>query len=302
MLEIIVLGSGAGGGFPQWNSAAPACLMAREGKGAKPRTQVSIAVSADSKNWFLLNAAPDLRQQILSTPALLHYGSNRGTPIQGVILAGAEIDATIGLLTLREREAFALIASASTLSQIAANPMFGALAPDLVTRQAVTMETPIPLMLKNGEFSGMTLEAFPVPGKAPLYAEAQGPQPEETIGLSLSDGIKTMMFVPGCAEITDSLIARVAKADLLFFDGTLWRDDEMVRAGLSHKTGHRMGHVSVNEADGPLKRFAGCTRPEKVFLHINNSNPLLIEGSIERRLVEEQGWRVAEDGMNFYLT
>lgn len=307
MLEVIVLGSAAGGGFPQWNSSAPGCLKARTGDGAKPRTQASLAISGDGKNWFLLNASPDLRAQILATPALQQPApakdgdSVRGTPIAGVLLAGAEIDAAIGLLTLREREPFTLWGSQSTLAQLDANPMFEALDRDIVTRSTLPLNTPFPLPLKDGSLSGLVCEAFTVPGKAPLYAEKNGSQPDETIGFSITGGGRTAVVVPGCAEITPSLIERARKADLFFFDGTLWRDDEMVRAGLSPKTGHRMGHVSVSGDDGPLRHFAACARPRKVLLHINNSNPILLENSPERKQAEEAGWTIAEDGMAFRL-
>lgn len=297
MLDVIILGAGAGGGFPQWNSAAPGCLQAREGKKAKPRTQASLAVSGDGVHWFLLNASPDLRQQILSTPALQQNGSARGTPIQGVILAGAEIDAITGLLTLREREPFTLMGSPSTLAQLDRNPIFEALDRAIIPRIAITEGTPVPLLLKNGTPSGLTLEAFTVPGKAPLYAESEGTKPDDTFGLSISDGQKTMLFIPGCAEITQALKDRASRADLLFFDGTLWQDDEMIRTGLSPKSGHRMGHVSINEEDGPLRQFAACTKPRKFFVHINNSNPVLLEDSPQRQAAEQAGWVIGEDGM-----
>ncbi|MXV45214.1 pyrroloquinoline quinone biosynthesis protein PqqB [Saccharibacter sp. 17.LH.SD] len=301
MLDVIVLGSAAGGGFPQWNSAAPACLRAYNRQGTKPRTQASIAVSADGQHWFLINASPDLRQQILSTPALQHKGSHRGTPIQGVILTGAEIDTTVGLFTMREREPFTLMASASSLAQLDANPMFEALDRELVTRYQLPLKKPISLTLKDGQPSGLTLEAFPVPGKAPLYAEKNGTNLDDSLGLSISDGQKTLLYVPGCAHINDELLQRVATADLFFFDGTLWQDDEMVRAGLSMKTGHRMGHVSVSGDDGPLRNFAEHPNLRKVLIHINNSNPILLEDTPQRRMVEDAGWIVAEDGMTFRL-
>ncbi|MDF7673222.1 pyrroloquinoline quinone biosynthesis protein PqqB [Acetobacteraceae bacterium ESL0709] len=301
MLKAIVLGASAGGGFPQWNSAAPGCLKAKEGQGAKARTQASVAVSGDGEHWFLLNASPDLRQQILSTPELQHKGSLRGTPIQGVILSNAEIDSITGLLTMREREPFTLMGSRSTIAQLDANPIFEALDREIVTRKIISLHEPIPLTMKDGCPSGLTLEAFTVPGKAPLYAEKAGTRPDDSLGLSISDGQRTLLFVPGCAEITPEILDRAQNADLLFFDGTLWQDDEMIRAGLSPKTGHRMGHVSVNGEDGPLRHFAHCSCPRKVFIHINNSNPILLEDSPERQIAEQAGWIVAEDGMTFQM-
>lgn len=301
MIDVIVLGSAAGGGFPQWNSAAPGCVAARTRQGARPRTQASIAVSADGEHWFVLNASPDLRQQIIETPALHHQGSLRGTPIQSVILTCGEIDAITGLLTLREREPFTVMGSESTLDQLAANPIFSALDPVIVPRVALKLDTPTALNLKDGTPSGLTLTAFAVPGKAPLYAESEGSRPDETLGVSITDGRQTVLFIPGCAHITPDIIERASQADLLFFDGTLWRDDEMIRAGLSPKTGQRMGHVSVRDSGGPVERFASCSKPRKVLIHINNSNPVLMEDSPERKDVENAGWTVSEDGMTFRL-
>ncbi|QDH16868.1 pyrroloquinoline quinone biosynthesis protein PqqB [Swingsia samuiensis] len=302
MIDVIVLGSAAGGGFPQWNSAAAGCLAARSGRGAHARTQASVAISGDGgKRWFILNAAPDLRQQILQTPALHHTGSLRGTPIQSVILTNGEIDAITGLLTLREREPFTLMGSDSTLAQLAENPIFTAVNPEIVPRVALKLNETIALKHKDGSDSGLKMEAFAVPGKAPLYAEAEGSNPDETLGLSFTDGTKTVLFVPGCAEIKPDLVERAREADLLFFDGTLWQDDEMIRAGLSPKTGQRMGHVSVHDADGPMMKFADCKKPRKVLIHINNSNPILLEESPERKTVEKAGWVVSEDGMSFNL-
>lgn len=305
MIDLLVLGSGAGGGFPQWNSAAPGCIAARNNDGTSSRTQTSIAVSGDGKRWFLFNAAPDIRQQINENkalhPAPEHDGQLRHTPIQAVILTCGEIDAVAGLLTLREREPFTLIASGSTLDQLNANPIFGALDPAIVPRTALTLDQPFPLLHKDGTKSGLTMTAFAVPGKAPLYAEAEGSRPDETLGISISDGTKTLVFIPGCADITTDIIHRAEQADLFLFDGTLWRNDEMIRAGLSPKTGKRMGHVSVADPDGPMARFENCTETQKVLIHINNSNPILLDNSPERDAVTQAGWTIAADGMTFRL-
>ncbi|GBR53923.1 pyrroloquinoline quinone biosynthesis protein PqqB [Neokomagataea thailandica NBRC 106555] len=305
MIDLLVLGSGAGGGFPQWNSAAPGCIAARKHDGTSPRTQASAAVSGDGKRWFLFNASPDIRQQINENPPLHpapeHADQLRHTPIQAVILTCGEIDAVTGLLTLREREPFSLMASRSTLDQLNANPIFGALDPNIVPRVPLELDQPFPLIHKDGSDSGLTLTAFAVPGKAPLYAEAEGSRPDETLGLSIFDGTSTVLFIPGCADITTDIVKRAEQADLLLFDGTLWRNDEMVRAGLSPKTGKRMGHVSVADPDGPIALFRNCTKPQKVLIHINNSNPVLLEKSSEREIANQAGWTIAADGMIFRL-
>ncbi|GAJ30175.1 pyrroloquinoline quinone biosynthesis protein PqqB [Acidomonas methanolica] len=299
MIEAIILGSGAGGGFPQWNSAAPGCKAAFSGAVAA-RTQTSLAVSGDGAHWFLLNAAPDLRAQIIATPALHPREAPRSTPIQGVLLTSGEIDAVVGLLTMRERQPFALYATDATLAQLDANPIFGALDPAIVPRRALTPGERIDLPLTTGAPSGLSATPFDVPGKAPLYVEHLPSRPGETIGLDITDGHSHLLFIPGCADITPDIRERVRKADAVFFDSTLWRDDEMIRAGLSPKTGLRMGHVSVSGPGSVLETLTEA--PElRVLVHINNSNPILLPDTPERREVEKAGWLIGEDGQRFTL-
>lgn len=299
MLDIIVLGSGAGGGFPQWNSNAPACRAAREGR-IPSRSQASLAVSGDGKHWFLLNASPDLRAQILATPELHAQDVLRSTPIQGVILTNGEIDSITGLLTLREREPFRLYGTSATLAQLDANPIFEAVNREIVPRLPLDDETPLTLPNKDGTASGLTLTAFDVPGKAPLYAEHLPSQRGETIGLEITDGKHTMVFLPACADLTPSIRTRIRAADALFMEGTLWRDDEMIRAGLSPKTGLRMGHISMSGPQGIIETLHDAPS-HRVFIHINNSNPVLVPDSPERRMAEEAGWIIGEDGLRLTL-
>ncbi|MCC6105456.1 pyrroloquinoline quinone biosynthesis protein PqqB [Acetobacter sp.] len=303
MLDIIVLGAAAGGGFPQWNSNAPGCNRARAGDPTAPaRTQASIAVSGDGVQWYVLNASPDLRAQINQTPVLHPKTGLRSTPIAGVVLTSGEIDTITGLLTLREKQAFDLYAAAPVLAQLDANPIFEALDRTLVPRHAMVLDQPLAL-----KPAGFTITPFAVPGKVPLYAE-QGANPAEvktdgeTIGLELSDGTHRALFIPGCAVMTDALRTRMDGADAVFFDGTLWTDDEMVRAGLGVKTGKRMGHMSVaDEPDGTMAAFRPLHIGRKILIHINNSNPILLSDSPERKEVEQAGWDVAFDGMRVTL-
>ncbi|MCP1194924.1 pyrroloquinoline quinone biosynthesis protein PqqB [Acetobacter senegalensis] len=303
MLDIIVLGAAAGGGFPQWNSNAPGCNRSRAGDPTAPaRTQASIAVSGDGAQWYVLNASPDLRAQINQTPALHPKTGLRSTPIAGVVLTSGEIDTITGLLTLREKQAFDLYAAAPVLAQLDANPIFEALDRTLVPRHAMVLDQPLAL-----KPAGFTITPFAVPGKVPLYAE-QGANPAEvktdgeTIGLELSDGTHRALFIPGCAMMTDALRTRMDGADAVFFDGTLWTDDEMVRAGLGVKTGKRMGHMSVaDEPDGTMAAFRPLHIGRKILIHINNSNPILLSDSPERKEVEQAGWDVAFDGMRVTL-
>jgi len=303
-MKAVVLGAAAGGGFPQWNSNAEACRRARAGDSkALPRTQASLAVSGDGKRWFLINASPDLRQQIQAN-AILHPSHGlRSSPIEGVILTGADVDAIAGLLHLRERQRFTIYASERVLGVLKANSIFDVLAEDCVRRQAVPLGRSFSPAHVDGSGSGLTVELFDVPGKVALYlesgssaAELRG-QPGDTVGVEVSAAGKRLVYVPGCAAMTDGLKRRMAGASVVLFDGTLWQDDEMIRLGLGPKTGQRMGHMSVNGPGGTIAAFQDVAVARKVLVHINNSNPILIEGSDERAVLTKHGWEVAYDGM-----
>lgn len=298
MLRIIVLGSAAGGGLPQWNCNCAGCRTARTTPALR-NGQCALAASADGENWFLVNASPDLRQQILDTPALQPRHGLRHSPIAGVILTNAEVDAVAGLLTLREGWPFALHAHADVLAVLTANPIFDVLRADLVPRLPMAPEVPFQPALPDGAPSGLTVRAFTVPGKPALYREDAGAAEGDTLGLHLSAGGRHAFILPGCAEVTPALAQRLRGADLVFFDGTLWSDDEMIRAGLSQKTGRRMGHISISGPDGAMAALEPLGIARKVFVHINNSNPVLIPGSLERAEVERAGWCVPIPGTEF---
>ena len=302
-MRAVVLGAAAGGAFPQWNSNAPACQRARKGdSAAQPRTQASLAVSADGRAWFLLNASPDLRFQIENTRVLQPTDGLRSSPIAGVALTGGDVDAIAGLLTLRERQKLTVYATSKVLGVLDANPIFEVLARDVVNRQPVRLEQPTSLDLPNGQPSGLTLELFAVPGKVPLYLEQHGAAPpivegEDTVGAAVSHGGQRLFYIPGCAAMTERLRQRLRGAELVFFDGTLWDDHEMIRAGIGEKTGQRMGHMSVSGRNGTVAAFADLGVRRKILIHINNSNPVLLDDSPERRELEAAGWEVAFDGM-----
>lgn len=303
----MVLGAAAGGGFPQWNSNAAACNRARRGDPAAPaRTQASLAVSADGQHWFLCNASPDLRQQIEATPELHPRDGLRSSPIAGVLLTGGDVDAIAGLLTLRERQPLTVYATTKVHAVLRANPIFDVLAADVVRREVLVLEQSLPLKLPDGSPSGLTVRCFAVPGKVPLYLEAsEGTPPivlgEDTVGVEICDARSRLFFIPGCAAMTDSLLQRLRGAELVLFDGTLWQDDEMIRNGLGSKTGRRMGHMSLSGAEGTIAAFNGLGVKRKVLVHINNSNPVLLEDSSERAELEAAGWEVAHDGMRLSL-
>jgi pyrroloquinoline quinone biosynthesis protein B len=308
MLDAVVLGSAAGGGFPQWNSNAPACRRARRRDGAAvPRSQASIAVSANQRDWFVLNASPDLRLQIEATRVLHPHEGLRSSPIAGVVVPGGDVDAIAGLFHLRERHRFSVYAPARVLSVIAANPIFNVLAPDCVERIEMPLDRQIEVTGATGP-SGVGVVAFAVPAKVPLYLETPGEDPGiveegDAVGLQIVDvGTgRSFFFIPGCAAMTDGLRRRLTGSELVFFDGTLWRDDEMIRLGVGTKTGRRMGHISMSGDDGAIAAFRDLGVKRRIFIHINNSNPVLLGESPERKLAEAAGWEIAYDGMEVRL-
>jgi len=296
VLRAIVLGSGGGGGVPQWNCRCRVCALAwAADPRVKPRTQSSLAVSADGESWLLLNASIDLRQQILATPALQPKGPGRGSPIAAVLLTNADVDHAAGLLALRERQPFTIFGARETLDTIGANRIFDVVAHDLVPRRAVRIGKPFEPL------PGLTVELFSVPGKVPLWLEEGEVKTDEvgekTVGVAIAAGGRRLVYAPGCADATDELHSRVASADTLLFDGTLFADDEMIVSGLGEKTGRRMGHMPVSGPGGTLEALARHRSARRIFTHINNSNPILIEGSPEEAKVKAAGWEIAYDGM-----
>jgi pyrroloquinoline quinone biosynthesis protein B len=304
---IKVLGSAAGGGLPQWNCNGRNSAEARKGVGViAPRTQASVAVSADGRQWVLLNAAPDLRQQINQTLELhpTPDGGPRNSPIKAVVLTNGDVDAIAGLLCLREGQPLTVYGTPRVLDLLASNSVFDVLAPGLVGRVATTYGEPFAVEGPSGPV-GIDIEAFPVPGKVPLYLEDEkagtdlGTQEGDTTGLKVTEAAsgRHFFYIPGCAKVDDALRARLRDAPLLFFDGTLYTNDEMIAQGLLNKTGERMGHMNMSGEGGSIASLAPLNVARKIFIHINNSNPALREDSPERAAVEAAGWEVSFDGM-----
>jgi pyrroloquinoline quinone biosynthesis protein B len=310
-LTAIVLGSAAGGAFPQWNCRCPVCELAWQGDPrVRPRTQASIAVSSGDGRWTLLNASPDLGQQLRATLQLHPQGlapkglaqkglvkdGLRGSPIGAVVLTGGEIDQIAGLLSLRESTPFTLYATPSSHAAVAANAMFSAMG--AMTRSAVN---PGQRFTLAGDIEA---SLFMVPGKLPLYLEGDAPEigaeTAANVGIELTHEDKRLIFVPGAAAVSPSMRERFTKADAILFDGTLFADDEMQRSGTGVKTGRRMGHMPIDGEDGALQALGGLNA-RRIFVHINNTNPILIDGSPERLKVEAAGWQVAYDGMEIVL-
>ena len=308
MLRVVVLGAAAGGGVPQWNCGCAVCLAARTDPELRS-TQASIAISADGDHWFLINASPDLRQQLIATPQLHpRAGKLRHSPISGVILTNGEVDAVAGLLSMREGSPFTIYAHAKVISILKDNSIFNVLNEKNVRRQPIEVNTVFEPALPDGSPSGIEILPFAVAGKSAWYLEGKvhpggDTGAGDTLGLRLRDKAtdKHLYFLAACAGITDDLKARLAGAAVVFFDGTVWRDDELIAAGLGNKTGQGMGHIAMSGASGVIESLAGLDIDRKIFLHINNSNPALLPASPERKIAERAGWQIPADGMEITL-
>jgi pyrroloquinoline quinone biosynthesis protein B len=308
MLRVVVLGAAAGGGIPQWNCGCPVCLMARTENPELRSTQASIAVSADGEHWYLVNASPDLRQQLIATPQLHpKRGELRHSPISGVILTNGEIDAITGLLSMREGSPFTIYAHAKVLATLKSNSVFNVLSDKNVKRQAVEVDQAFEPKLPDGSPSGIEILPFEVTGKGAWYLEGERREGKEaagdTLGLRICDKAtgKVFYFIAACAEVTDDLKSRLKGASLVFFDGTVWRDDELIAAGLSTKTGRSMGHIAMSGETGAIAALENLGIERKIFLHINNSNPALLHDSEERKAAERAGWHIPADGTEITL-
>ncbi|WP_298254292.1 pyrroloquinoline quinone biosynthesis protein PqqB [Bradyrhizobium sp.] len=308
MLRVVILGAAAGGGVPQWNCGCRVCQAARTDHPELQSSQASLAVSADGSHWFLINASPDLRQQLIQAPQLHPApGKLRHSPISGVILTNGEIDAIAGLLSMREGWPFTIYAHPKVLATLKANSVFNVLGEKNVKRQPIAIDQVFEPALPDGSPSGIEILPFEVTGKGAWYLEGERREASEaagdTLGLRIRDKAtnKFFYFLAACAEVTDDLKSRLKGAPLVFFDGTVWRDDEMIVAGLSTKTGQSMGHISMSGERGAIAALETLGIERKIFLHINNSNPALLHDSEERKVVERAGWQIPADGMEIML-
>ena len=302
-MDIVLLGTAAGGGFPQWNCWCAPCRVARaDPRRAHPRTQSSAAVSVDGHRWFLLNASPDVREQLNRLNGVTPTGL-RHVPVEGIVTTDAELDHTVGLALLREARKLQLYATDAVLSVLTEDsrllPVTAAFAEIQVTQ--LPLEQAVALRTGDGSSTGLTVTAIAVPGDPPRFARRN--QPGHTVGLLIRDSTSgtSAAFVPGCGELSPGLLERLSRVDLLLFDGTFWTDTELVDLGISERTARQMDHLPVSGSDGSLAMIAGLPCRQKVYTHINNSNPILLEQSPERRAVEAAGVIVGDDGMRFAL-
>jgi pyrroloquinoline quinone biosynthesis protein B len=306
-MQVKILGSAAGGAFPQWNCACANCRAVRAGTfPGKPRTQTQIAITQDGGSWILLGASPDLRAQIEATPELHPRQGTRHSPIAGIALANADVDHVLGLLLLRELQPLRIHATASVRRILCKdNSMFGMLhrIPDQARWTDFEPGKEFSLYDAQGEDSGLRCRAWSLSTHYPSYVMAERRShlspAEASLGFFIhSNSGSRFAYLPAVPELNDALLQQLDGCDLLFFDGTFWSNDELIRVQGSGQTAHQMGHVPVEDT---LVKLAGARRPRKIFLHINNTNPMLDEASAEYRRVRDAGWEIAEDGWQFNL-
>jgi pyrroloquinoline quinone biosynthesis protein B len=306
-MQVKVLGSAAGGAFPQWNCACPNCRALRAGEfSGKARTQTQVAISTDSHSWFLLGASPDLRTQIESNPELHPREGLRQSPIAGSVLLNADIDHILGLLLLRELQPLRAYATESVRRILCEdNSMFAMLqrVPGQLTWSDFTPRKTFALVDPNDKDSGLRCRAVSLGTHFPAYVSAQRRselKPEEaSLGLIVEAlSKKRLAYMPAVPQITGDLLREAESADALLFDGTFWSDDELIRIQGFGQTAEQMGHVPVSSS---LARLAQLKRPRRIYIHINNTNPMLNEAGPEYRQVRDAGWEIAEDGWQFEL-
>ncbi|PWU21676.1 MAG: pyrroloquinoline quinone biosynthesis protein PqqB [Verrucomicrobia bacterium] len=301
-MRIHLLGTAAGGGVPQWNCNCVVCREARKRGGrVQARTQSSVAVSADGQRWFLLNASPDIRAQFQSFPTLWPQGAKaRSSPIEGVLLTGAELDATLGLLLLREGERLRVFATPYVQRLITEEmPVARALDSFCGVEWISPAAKPSPLLLHDGSASGLSYECIALPGKPPRFVKRHTQGEGWTVGYRITDNRTgaSVIFAPGVARLDTALSGWLDDCDVLLFDGTFWSENEMRERGVGRLSAPEMGHWPIGGPGGSLKVLAGLKPAHKIYTHINNTNPILIEDSPECEAVMAAGCAVGQDGM-----
>jgi pyrroloquinoline quinone biosynthesis protein B len=306
-MRIRVLGAAAGGGFPQWNCGCANCRDARSGNpDTTPQTQECVAISADGERWILLNASPEIRAQIESCPAL-HPRAPRHSPIAAVVLTNGDLDHTLGLLCLRESHPLLVYATERVRRGfVDGNVLYRTLErfPGQVTWQSLPLGQEAALLDVENKPIGLSVEAVAAPGKPPVHLEGlAAPDPGENIGVVIHEPAtsRRLAYFSAAAGLTPAMRQAIDRADCLFFDGTFWSGDELVALGLGTKRAEDMAHLPVGGAEGSLELLAGARAPRRLYIHINNTNPLLRAHSRERVEAEARGWEIARDGMEFAL-
>ncbi|MDB6036134.1 MAG: Coenzyme synthesis protein [Verrucomicrobiales bacterium] len=306
-MKVRVLGSAAGGGFPQWNCGCRNCDGVRQGTlNAKPRTQESLAISPDGKHWYLINASPDIHRQIQEFPSLWPK-ETRGSPIEGIILTNGDMDHCLGLLSLRESHPLVIYATAAVMRGFTAgNPMYRTLErfPGQVTWKLLSIGIEQSLTLSRNRESGLSIVAFPAPGKRPIHLAGSEPVgPEDNIGLYVREAGATpaLAYFPSVAGHSGPLAEALQGATAILFDGTFWSEGEMQEAGVGNAQARDMAHWPTGGIQGSLAFMAGLAPRRRILTHINNTNPILREDAPERAEAKSAGLEVAWDGMEFSL-
>ena len=304
-MRIHVLGSAAGGGFPQWNCNCPLCTGVRTGSiKAKARTQSSLALSDDGGNWVLFNTSPDILQQLAAFPALQPARTLRDTAICAIVLMDSQIDHTTGLLMLREGCPHQVYCSDMVHEDLSTGfPLFRM----LQHWNGGLQHHPIPLDGNDFTIAGvdaLRFTAIPVNGKAPPYSpHRHDPHIGDNIGIAVTDSRsgKRVFYAPGLGQLSPQTLAVMQDADCLLVDGTFWQEDEMARVGMGDRKAADMGHLPQSGPGGMIEVLRSLTKPRKILIHINNTNPILDEESPERALLAREGIEVAYDGMDIDL-
>jgi pyrroloquinoline quinone biosynthesis protein B len=306
-VQVRVLGSAAGGGFPQWNCGCPNCRGVRAGAiAAAPRSQESVALSADGKAWFLLNASPEIRAQIESFPAL-HPRGPRDSPIAGILLTNGDLDHCLGLLSLRESHPLTVYATDRVRRGFTeSNVLYRTLErfAGQVTWRVLELGREEALTGPGGTPSGLTVEAAAVPGKPPVHLMGRhAPDREDNVAFCIRERStgRRLAYLSGVAAVTPAVFDAIEGANCIFFDGTFWSDDELIALGLGRQRAADMAHLPVGGPQGSLARLTAHRASHRVYIHINNTNPILREDSPERAAVEAEGWTVGYDGLEIEL-
>lgn len=305
-MRLRVLGSGAGGGVPQWNCRCELCRSARTDPGlVRPRTHASIAISTDGERWLVCNAGPDIHRQIEAFPPLLPQTGVRGTGIAAIALTGADLDQVLGLLLLREGGPLRLYGMPTVREALEGGlRLLPALAAYCGAEwRDLALDAGQIVADSAGDPLGLRLRAFAVAGGPPPYAgHREAGRPGDTIGLLITDETHgtSVAYVPSCGAVTAALLDVIGSADCVLFDGTLWRDDEIAALGVPGRTGRSMQHLPLAGPDGALERLRPLTN-RRILTHINNTNPLLREGGAALAAVAALGWEVAHDGLEVTL-
>ncbi len=310
-MRVRILGSAAGGGFPQWNCNCPNCSGLRSGTlKARSRTQTQVVVSSSPSRWFLLNASPDLRQQLITTPELAPSPAAPASPVTSILLTSADVDCVMGLLHLREFQPLHVFSTPAVRRILTEeNSLFRVLnrSKPPVRWETLPLDRLLPLVPPSalGMKDGFFCKAVPLLGNFPDYVSdslRHGLSPEEAVlGIQLIHKEKRLFYAPGLPGTRDDWRRFADESDLALLDGTFWRDDELIAAKRSSRSARDMGHTPLSGPHGLLSQPFRLGKTRKVLIHLNNTNPALNEESPEHRAVREAGFEIAYDGMEFEL-